>query len=332
MRTINLKEIMSIQCQLFRKLTGDVVDEMPALLQPLIEANIDLNEVYNRARSGILESAIRLGKHYCLAYFLNLGLDPFKLDSTSIGWSAAHVSVMRLDNVSLRRLMGLTFADPKFLTFKRRDGTTVETYLSRKSAEEQSAFREIQTIFYTYRSFHDSAERAANLMPPNHLLAALHYFLAASQMKTEMADKEDDLYLKRFHLKKVVMNLQKAVEHYYQAILEEGKTLGVLDKFDQCLTLSAEIIDSVEPDNPDIDWEIKLGDREFFDDWHAQVEALQKWREERRISFSSTSSETSGVNAEDTKTSEEFIRETDAEIEPLLDKADGLRYRRHHTF
>src|SRR3989339_298173 len=328
MRTINLKEIMSIQCQLFRKLTGDVVDEMPALLQPLIEANIDLNEVYNRARSGILESAIRLGKHYCLAYFLNLGLDPFKLDSTSIGWSAAHVSVMRLDNVSLRRLMGLTFADPKFLTFKRRNGTSVKDYFLKAPKTAQAAFCETQTIFYAYRDFHEAAEEAENCTPPNHLLAALNYFFAAKRMKTEVADKEDDAYLKRFHLKKVVMNLQKAVEHYYQAILEEGKTLGVLDKFDQCLTLSAEIIDSVEPDNPDIDWEIKLGDREFFDDWHAQVEALQKWREERRISFSSTSSETSGVNAEDTKTSEEFIRETDAEIEPLLDKADGLRYRR----
>ena len=332
MRTINSNEANHLQQQLFLALSDDAVEEIPSIIKPLIMVKIDLEIIYDEIGSNILASAVRLSKHRCLAYFLDLGLDPFKLDLTSMGWSAAHVSVMRLDNVSLRRLMGLTFADPKFLTFKRRDGTTVETYLSRKSAEEQSAFREIQTIFYTYRSFHDSAERAANLMPPNHLLAALHYFLAASQMKTEMADKEDDLYLKRFHLKKVVMNLQKAVEHYYQAILEEGKTLGVLDKFDQCLTLSAEIIDSVEPDNPDIDWEIKLGDREFFDDWHAQVEALQKWREERRISFSSTSSETSGVNAEDTKTSEEFIRETDAEIEPLLDKADGLRYRRHHTF
>src|SRR3989339_192605 len=294
MRTINLKEIMSIQCQLFRKLTGDVVDEMPALLQPLIEANIDLNEVYNRARSGILESAIRLGKHYCLAYFLNLGLDPFKLDSTSIGWSAAHVSVMRLDNVSLRRLMGLTFADPKFLTFKRRNGTSVKDYFLKAPKTAQAAFCETQTIFYAYRDFHEAAEEAENCTPPNHLLAALNYFFAAKRMKTEVADKEDDAYLKRFHLKKVVMNLQKAVEHYYQAILEEGKTLGVLDKFDQCLTLSAEIIDSVEPDNPDIDWEIKLGDREFFDAWREQLEALQKWQETRRTSFSSTNSGGSG--------------------------------------
>src|SRR3989339_2176133 len=316
MRTINLKEIMSIQCQLFRKLTGDVVDEMPALLQPLIEANIDLNEVYNRARSGILESAIRLGKHYCLAYFLNLGLDPFKLDSTSIGWSAAHVSVMRLDNVSLRRLMGLTFADPKFLTFKRRNGTSVKDYFLKAPKTAQAAFCETQTIFYAYRDFHEAAEEAENCTPPNHLLAALNYFFAAKRMKTEVADKEDDPYLKRFHLKKVVMNLQKAVEHYYQAILVEGKIPDTASEFNVCLILSEKMIGTIELDHPDIDWEIKLGDADTFRLWNEQLMLLQNWQEERRIGFSSTGSGSSATEDNAGKADERTA---------LLGESTGLR-------
>jgi len=317
-----------IEKELFPILAMDRVRKMPTIIQPLIEIKVDLNTIYDQAGSSILECAISLDKYYCLAYFLDLGLDPFRLDATSIGWSAIHEAMRHSYNSTGYRLMGFVFSDPRFFGFRTRHGITVEDYLSRHTLETQIAFQNVQAIFRDYRSYHDSAETAEE--HHDYLIAALYYFLAASQIKTKVADEEDDFYLKRFHLKKVVGDLRKALEHYYPAILEEGKTLGVLDEFDQCLALSAEIIDSVEPDHPERDWEIKLGDREFFDAWRKQLEALQKWCEERRISFSSASSETSGVSAEDAKTSEEPIRDTDDEKASLLDEAGGLRHRFKH--
>jgi len=182
----------------------------------------------------------------------------------------------------------------------------------------------LQINIIGYNGFHDSAKRAESLIPSDHLLAALHYFLAANQMKTQVADAEDDDYLKRFHLKKVVGDLRKAIEHYYQAILVRREIPAVLEELDQCLALSVRIIRTVEPDHPDIDWEIKLGDETFFEDWRVRLEALQKWREERRISFSSTSSDTSTSGVEvDVKPS----GETEDEAVSLLGK-EGLRCRK----
>ena len=310
-----------IEEELFPALTMNRVKKMPHLIKPLQEAMIDLNTLYNRVGRGILDCATL--SHCCLAYFLDLGLDPFMLDSTSIGWSAIHVSIMRLEYASLRRLMGMAFTDSRFPGFTMHDGTTVEDLLEKLQEEAQAAFHETQTIFYTYRRFHDSAETAEE--HHDYLIAALYYFLAANQMKTEVVDKEEDDYLKRFHLKKVVGDLREAVEHYYQAILITREMPVILDEFNQCLTLSAEIIDSVEPDNPEMDWEIKLGNREFFDHWRIQLEALQEWQETRRTSFSSTSSGTSAGGVEvDIKPAEE----TDDESAALLGAGGGLRYRK----
>src|SRR3989339_1716134 len=316
MRTINSNEANHLQQQLFLALSDDAVEEIPSIIKPLIMVKIDLEIIYDEIGSNILASAVRLSKHRCLAYFLDLGLDPFKLDLTSMGWSAAHVSVMRLDNVSLRRLMGLTFADPKFLTFKRRNGTSVKDYFLKAPKTAQAAFCETQTIFYAYRDFHEAAEEAENCTPPNHLLAALNYFFAAKRMKTEVADKEDDAYLKRFHLKKVVMNLQKAVEHYYQAILVEGKIPDTASEFNVCLILSEKMIGTIELDHPDIDWEIKLGDADTFRLWNEQLMLLQNWQEERRIGFSSTGSGSSATEDNAGKADERTA---------LLGESTGLR-------
>ena len=321
----NNKLPSSLIDELYTALACDFVRDLPNALIPF--SGKDLDQVVNKIGNGILSFCDFRKKCFCLAYFLDLGLNPFVLDHSGAGWSAVHLSI-KYSHTSLRYLMGMAFTDSRFPGFTMHDGTTVEDLLEKLSGEAQAAFRETQTIFYTYRSYHDFAETAEE--HHDYLIAALYYFLAASQMKTKVADEEDDFYLKRFHLKKVVGDLRKAIEHYYQAILEEGKTLGVLDEFDQCLALSAEIIDSVEPDHPERDWEIKLGDREFFDAWRKQLEALQKWCEERRISFSSASSETSGVSAEDAKTSEEPIRDTDDEKASLLDEAGGLRHRFKH--
>ena len=300
----------------FGILIRDAIEELPKVLNYF--PDIDLNTIIDESGNGMLSvcSWAWTGQSHCLAYLLDKGLDPFVLDQSEWGPAAVHIAILFLDKPYIKRLMGFAFTDTRFHGFKTRDRTTVETYLSRKSAEEQSAFREIQTIFYIYRGFHDSAETAEEYH--DHLIAALHYFLAAEQMKTEVADKEDDPYLKRFHLKKVVNDLRKATGHYYQEIIEREETLPALDEFDRYLALSAEIIDSVEPDHPDIDWEIKLGDEAFFADWRVQLEVLQKWREERRISFSSESSE-DGIATRDIK-----------EDEPLLGAGADLRYRFPH--
>src|SRR3989339_1659865 len=323
MKSIDLTTLDELKKHFLDKLlpaiTYDYVHQMPTMLKPLQDAGVNLNAISTHAGGNILQQAIL--RNHCFAYFLDLGLDPFAEDYSDLGWSTVHLAIIHSYNQSLRRLMGMAFTDHRFRGFLNKRKASVEFFLSRESAELQAAFRETQTIFYTYRSYHESAERAANLAPPDHLLAALHYFLAANQMKTEVADKEDDDYLKRFHLKKVVGDLRKAIEHYYQAILVRREIPAVLEELDQCLALSVRIIRTVEPDHPDIDWEIKLGDETFFEDWRVRLEALQKWREERRISFSSTSSDTSTSGVEvDVKPS----GETEDEAVSLLGK-EGLR-------
>jgi len=311
--------------KLFGILRRDIIEELPKTLSHF--ADIDLNIITDYRGNGMLSvcSWAWTGQSHCLAYLLDKGLDPFVLDQSAWGPAAIHISVMHSRRASLRRLMGFAFADPRFTGFKARDGIAIEENILKLLAEDQTALREIQTIFYTYRGYHASAETAANLTPPDHLLAALHYFLAASQMKKEVADKEEDLYLKRFHLKKVVNDLEKSITHYHQTIIKNEETSTALDGLDQCLTLSAEIVDSVEPDNPEMDWEIKLGNREFFDHWRIQLEALQEWQETRRTSFSSTSSGTSAGGVEvDIKPAEE----TDDESAALLGAGGGLRYRK----
>jgi len=311
-----------IEEQLLPALVMDYVKEMPAMIKPLQEAKLDLNRICSKDGRTVLQYAIT--RHHCLAYLLDFGLDPFVLGDSKLGWSAVHYAIFGVYNLSQYRLMGFAFTAFQFPRLKTRDGMSVKTSLSRLSAEEQAAFRETQTIFCTYRSYHDSAERAANLAPPDHLLAALYYFLAASQMKTKVADEEDDDYLKRFHLKKVVGDLRKAIAHYHQAILKRKEVPAVLDELDRCLVLSEEMIRTVVLDNPEKDWEIKLGGEVFFADWRVQLEALQKWREERRISFSSTSSDTSTSGVEvDVKSS----GETEDEAVSLLGQ-EGLRCRK----
>ena len=321
MRTTFKSPYSTLIDRLYGKLVSDVIKDLPEALKPFKESN--LNALFVSTLGMPLLQACG-GKHLrCLAYLLDLGLDPFILSRSKVGWSAVHEAITHLSPIR-HRLMGFAFIDTRFHGFTTGDGTTVENLLAELPEEEQAAFRETQTIFCTYRSYHDSAERAANLAPPDHLLAALHYFLAANQMKTQVADAEDDDYLKRFHLKKVVGDLRKAIEHYYQAILVRREIPAVLEELDQCLALSAEIIDSVEPDHPERDWEIKLGDETFFEDWRVQLGDLQKWREERRISFSSTSSDTSTSGVEvDVKPS----GETEDEAVSLLGK-EGLRCRK----
>jgi len=318
MKSIDLTTLDELKKHFLDKLlpaiTYDYVHQMPTMLKPLQDAGVNLNAISTHAGGNILQQAIL--RNHCFAYFLDLGLDPFAEDYSDLGWSTVHLAIIHSYNQSLRRLMGMAFTDHRFRGFLNKRKASVEFFLSRESAELQAAFRETQIIFYTYRGFHDSAETAEEYH--DHLIAALHYFLAAEQMKTEVADKEDDPYLKRFHLKKVVNDLRKATGHYYQEIIEREETLPALDEFDRYLALSAEIIDSVEPDHPDIDWEIKLGDEAFFADWRVQLEVLQKWREERRISFSSESSE-DGIATRDIK-----------EDEPLLGAGADLRYRFPH--
>ena len=316
MRTTFKSPYSTLIDRLYGKLVSDVIKDLPEALKPFKESN--LNALFVSTLGMPLLQACG-GKHLrCLAYLLDLGLDPFILSRSKVGWSAVHEAITHLSPIR-HRLMGFAFIDTRFHGFTTGDGTTVENLLAELPEEEQAAFRETQTIFCTYRSYHDSAERAANLAPPDHLLAALHYFLAANQMKTEVADKEDDAYLKRFHLKKVMGDLREAAEHYYQAILIANETPVMLDEFDRCLALSAKIIDFVEPDHPDIDWEIKLGNADTFRTWNEQLMLLQNWREEkRRESFSSTGSESS-VAADDAKKEDERTA--------LLGELEELRFR-----
>jgi len=320
MRHTELKRI--IRNDLFCTLTcGSVnsVKKIPAIVKSLKEARVNLDTVYVDETS-ILKRTISARNYRCLAYFLDLGLDPFKLDTSEVGWSAAHETVIYLAcKPALIRLMGFVFADPRFFSLENHLGKSPSVYLSEHKLEDREAVEEMRAIFIGYNGFHDSAKRAESLIPSDHLLAALHYFLAANQMKTEVADKEDDAYLKRFHLKKVMGDLREAAEHYYQAILIANETPVMLDEFDRCLALSAKIIDFVEPDHPDIDWEIKLGNADTFRTWNEQLMLLQNWREEkRRESFSSTGSESS-VAADDAKKEDERTA--------LLGELEELRFR-----
>ncbi len=329
MRSINSKIMGEVSDKLFLALTVDAIEEVPSIVHALKKEGVDLNTI----REGDLGTSIlqyAISHNHCFAYFLDLGLDPFAEDYSKLGYPTVHLATLYLRDQSFRWLMGMPFTDSRFPGFTMHDGTTVEVLLAKLSEEEQAAFRETQRIFYIYRGFHESAKAAANLESPDHLLAALYYFLAAQQMKTEIADKEDDDYLKRFHFKKVVQDLSEATTHYHQAILKNGETLTTLDEFNRCLALSAEIIGTAEvtgtvvPDNSAIYWEIKLGDEKFFETWREQLEALQKWRE-RRISFSSTSSGGSGGGTDAAETVDvEPIKETEDEITALL----GLRHRR----
>ncbi len=300
----------------FGILIRDAIEELPKVLNYF--PDIDLNTIIDESGNGMLSvcSWAWTGQSHCLAYLLDKGLDPFVLDQSEWGPAAVHIAILFLDKPYIKRLMGFAFTDTRFHGFKTRDRTTVETYLSRKSAEEQSAFREIQTIFYIYRGFHDSAETAKE--DYDHLLAALYYFLAAEQMKTKVADEEDDFYLKRFHLKKVVGDLREAIAHYHQAILVEGKIPDTVSEFNACLILSEEMIRTVAPDNPERNWEIKLGDAETFRLWNEQLMLLQNWLEERRTSFSSTGSGSSAAEDDAKKVDERTA---------LLGESAGLQFR-----
>ena len=316
MRTTFKSPYSTLIDRLYGKLVSDVIKDLPEALKPFKESN--LNALFVSTLGMPLLQACG-GKHLrCLAYLLDLGLDPFILSRSKVGWSAVHEAITHLSPIR-HRLMGFAFIDTRFHGFTTGDGTTVENLLAELPEEEQAAFRETQTIFCTYRSYHDSAERAANLAPPDHLLAALYYFLAASQMKTKVADEEDDDYLKRFHLKKVVGDLRKAIAHYHQAILVEGKIPDTASEFNVCLILSEKMIGTIELDHPDIDWEIKLGDADTFRLWNEQLMLLQNWQEERRIGFSSTGSGSSATEDNAGKADERTA---------LLGESTGLRCRK----
>jgi len=306
-----------IEDTLFTSLVMDRICKMPVVIKLLTEAGIDLNSVYSENRS-ILQCAISSISYRCLAYFLDLGLDPFMRDISDMRWSAAHMAAIYLSdrNIALARLMGFVFVDPQFFSLKNYLGKPPSSCLA--APVKLSIFEKIRNIFLAYVGFHNSAERAANLTPPDHLLAALYYFLAAEQMKTKVADEEDDFYLKRFHLKKVVGDLREAIAHYHQAILVEGKIPDTVSEFNACLILSEEMIRTVAPDNPERNWEIKLGDAETFRLWNEQLMLLQNWLEERRTSFSSTGSGSSAAEDDAKKVDERTA---------LLGESAGLQFR-----
>src|SRR3989339_135953 len=216
MRNIELERIKRIiRDNLFPALDDDSIKTIPAIVKQLKEARVNLDTVSSN-ETNILGCVVFSKPYRCLAYFLDLGLDPFRLDNSEVGWSAAHTAAIWLHacKPALIRLMGFVFADPRFFSLENHLGKSPSVYLSEHKLEDREAVEEMRAIFIGYNGFHDSAKRAESLIPSDHLLAALHYFLAANQMKTQVADAEDDAYLKRFHLKKVMGDLREAAEHY----------------------------------------------------------------------------------------------------------------------